>query len=97
MVRPLLSFIILLQFFIISIVARFEFQLINDIVRNENVPVILNLRTCWTKIEKHNFLSNSSVLIQFIKSANISSNEQNNNWFVLDLECPGGMQFLQEV
>lgn len=93
----LLSYIFRFQFLIILISARSEFQLINDIIYNEGVPVILNLKTCWTKVEKIMFISQSSVLTQFINSVNFTSGKQNNNWFVLDLECADGMQFLREV
>lgn len=97
MALKLLLNIFRFQFLLILITARSEFSLINDIIYNEGTPAILNLKTCWTKVEKIIFISHSSVLTQFINSVNVTSDKENSNWFVLDLECADSMQFLREV
>lgn len=76
-------------------------QFINDVIENEQVPTMLQVKQCWTKQETVNFMRSQTHPIEFLgdeNRVNISIDHFTNNiLFVIDLLCPGGMKNMETV
>lgn len=80
-----------------EILSRF----VNDLIHNENTPIVLTVKDCWNKYERVSFAKMVSTSIQFIsnaKSLPILRNDFSNKiWFIVDMNCTDSVAFLNQV
>lgn len=100
-----MKWLIFLIFFLKSVrsldYSSIQSQLITDLVTNEDVPVFLNIKLCWKKAEVIEFMKSSKFQMQFINFAdrlNVSIDDSTNKiWFVVDMNCADGVDFVKNV
>lgn len=74
---------------------------LNDLVRNEFVPSVLNMKVCWTRQETTHLMKFMNSPIQFVtdseKIALPLGDFTNKIWFIVDMRCNGSRKLLREV
>lgn len=76
-------------------------DLLQDLIRSENVPSVLSAFTCWSKSENFDFVKSSNVSIklsnQFKAKPHIASISANKMWHFIDMRCVQSYEFLYEI
>lgn len=75
---------------------------LNDLVKYEMAPCVLNVRMCWTRQETINLMQFTKSPIQLIGESNtidipLMSDLSNKIWFIVDMHCNSSQEFLQQV
>lgn len=74
---------------------------LNDFVRNEFVPSVLNMKICWTRQETTQLMKFTTSPIQIITdSKQVAfplSDLTNKIWFINDMRCNGSQELLRQV
>lgn len=77
------------------------FKLISDIIRNENVPSHLSAFTCWSNIQRFQFVKNFDhpvqISSQFEINPRVSDDFTNKLWYFIDMRCERSVQFLHQI
>lgn len=76
-------------------------KLVNDLIKNENVPTILSVISCWNQVEKIHFLTSSKVRIALSSQFEISPLRKDDNTnkmcYFIDMRCNGSYEFLNRI
>lgn len=76
-------------------------RLINDLIRNEEIPAVLAAKTCYNQIDNIYFSKNSISPIEFIQGLSIPEKRPddftNKLWFFIDADCTDSLRFLEQV
>lgn len=73
-------------------------QFINDLIRNEEKPIVLNVQSCWTRDENAQFLQLAQMPLQFsTPSKRLERQISCSIWFVLQMNCKESLDILRQV
>lgn len=76
-------------------------KLVEDLIKNENVPSALSVISCWSQSDNFRFLRDSKVYTQLSREYKIPHRKDdefvNKLWFFIDMRCNGSHNFLNEI
>lgn len=74
---------------------------VHDLLKNENVPSVLSVISCWPKADCFSFVQRSKISIQmsnnFQFSPRIVDDNVNKFWYFVDMRCNESYNFLQKI
>lgn len=78
-------------------------RLVNEILRNEDRPSLLNVLSCWSHDDMAKFLKYSTataVFLPHLHRVNLTLTqvaELHQNWFLVMMDCSGSLEFLRQA
>lgn len=76
-------------------------KFLNDLIKNEKRPSVLNIRSCWIQSENIRLAQLVNVPIQFYNEMEVvnlnASDVTNKMWFVIKMDCSQSLEFLKKV
>lgn len=102
----ILSIIAIVQLSSIYCLSEFErrvslTKLVQDIIKNENVPSVLFANICWNKYDQQilsRTFGNSAKVNENFNSFDLRFDEATNKiWFFIDMHCNGADHFLRNL
>lgn len=96
---------IILAFFLAShgheIKVEVVSKLLQDIIKNENIPSVISASTCWPLLEHFHFIKTSKVPVQLNGQMNIAGraidDSTNKMWRFVDMRCSGSYEMLHKI
>lgn len=77
-------------------------KFIQDLIKNENFPIVLTVKQCWNMNERADFSTRIGASVDYISNVTELLAMPRNHfthelWFLVDLNCTEGSSFLEEV
>lgn len=77
-------------------------KVVQNIVKNEGIPSVLWIKSCWSKIDEINFVKNTAIPVQIATSTtsiDLSFDDEvvEAQWFFVDISCERNSDFLSNV
>lgn len=76
-------------------------KLVQDIIKNENIPSVISASTCWSMPENFHFIKTSKVPVQLHGRMNsvrrIIDDSTNKMWHFIDMRCTGSYEMLHKI
>lgn len=77
-------------------------KVVQNIIKNEEIPSVLWIKTCWSKIDEINFVKKTAIPVQIATSTtsiDLSFEDEvvKAQWFFVDISCERNSDFLQNV
>lgn len=77
-------------------------KVVQNIIKNEEIPSVLWIKTCWSKIDEINFVKKTAIPVQIATSTtsiDLSFEDEvvKAQWFFVDISCERNSDFLSNV